>query len=88
METIGDAYMCVSGLPNRNEHRHVLEIARVTLGFINVARSIRVSHLGSAYVLRIRGGMHSGTVATGVIGRHAPRYCLFGDTVRGAVHGE
>ena len=40
VETIGDAYMMVSGVPTPNGKRHVLEIARVVLGFFDV-RSLR-----------------------------------------------
>ena len=39
VETIGDAYMVVSGLPERNELRHAGEIASMSLELINKVRT-------------------------------------------------
>ncbi|KAK6045241.1 adenylate/guanylate cyclase catalytic domain protein [Cooperia oncophora] len=45
VETIGDGYLCVSGLPHRNGQQHIKEICSMSLGFIESLRSFRIPHL-------------------------------------------
>ncbi|KAK3705209.1 hypothetical protein QZH41_014003, partial [Actinostola sp. cb2023] len=83
VETIGDAYMVVSGLPISNGDRHAGEIASMSLHMLRDIRTFTVRHQPD-YKLKLRIGIHSGSVCAGVVGIKMPRYCLFGDTVNTA----
>lgn len=62
VETIGDAYMVVSGLPVRNGDRHAGEIASMALHMLNKMQRFAIRHRpGEPLQLRI--GIHSGKTA-------------------------
>ncbi|KAK3862993.1 hypothetical protein Pcinc_031197 [Petrolisthes cinctipes] len=76
VETVGDKYMAVSGLPDACDH-HARCIANLALDMMDKATGVIVD----GEQVHITVGMHSGEVVTGVIGQRMPRYCLFGNTV-------
>ncbi|OQV18687.1 Guanylyl cyclase GC-E [Hypsibius exemplaris] len=83
VETIGDAYMVVSGLPVANGNKHAGEIASVALELLYQCGRFKIRHLFDV-PLMLRIGIHTGSCAAGVVGLTMPRYCLFGDTVNTA----
>uniref|UniRef100_A0A671ULZ5 Guanylate cyclase n=1 Tax=Sparus aurata TaxID=8175 RepID=A0A671ULZ5_SPAAU len=87
VETIGDAYMVASGVPNRNGTRHAAEVANMSLDILHSIAAFKIKHMPEIKV-KIRIGLHSGAVVAGVVGLTMPRYCLFGDTVTTASHME
>ncbi|KAJ8267156.1 hypothetical protein GJAV_G00139150 [Gymnothorax javanicus] len=83
VETIGDAYMVSSGVPNRNGSRHAAEVSNMSLDILHCIGAFKMRHMPDVKV-KIRIGLHTGPVVAGVVGLTMPRYCLFGDTVNTA----
>ncbi len=81
IKTIGDAYMCASGLPlDDEEHaQNAVKAAIDMQEFITeLGRSKLIQDLP---VFRIRIGIHSGPVVSGVVGTKKFVYDIWGDTV-------
>ncbi|MBL7942110.1 MAG: hypothetical protein JNM00_05055, partial [Flavobacteriales bacterium] len=84
IKTIGDAYMCASGLFNFNKS-HAAEMVAFGLELLNAVQEInddRASHGETPW--RIRIGIHSGPVIAGVVGKKKFAYDIWGDTVNTA----
>lgn len=63
METIGDAYMVVSGLPVNNGIMHASEIARMALDLLSSMTTFSIRHRPGIQ-LKLRIGIHSGKETT------------------------
>lgn len=59
VETIGDGYLCVSGLPTRNGVEHAKDVADMSFSLLRGLKNFRIPHLpGERINLRI--GLHTG----------------------------
>ena len=59
VETIGDAYMVVSGLPAPNGINHAREIARMSLRLLEKVKTFRIRHRPNDK-MKLRIGLHTG----------------------------
>jgi guanylate cyclase soluble subunit beta len=78
VETIGDAYMCCSGLPVPDKH-HAENIANFAIAVVEAVKLVKSPVDGSPIQLRV--GIHTGSCTAGVVGTLTPHFCLFGDMV-------
>ncbi|NXH78914.1 ANPRA protein, partial [Hydrobates tethys] len=59
VETIGDAYMVVSGLPVHNGKLHAREIVHMALALLKAVKTFKIHHQPNDQ-LRLRIGVHTG----------------------------
>jgi guanylate cyclase len=82
VETVGDTYMLVSGVPKANT-THAGELATMALHLLQSIDKF-IFEARPEIKIRVRVGINTGQVVAGVIGSKMPRYCLFGDVVNTA----
>lgn len=71
VETIGDAYMVVSGLPVRNGKLHAREIAGMSLALLEQVKTFKIRHRPNDQ-LRLRVGIHTGrSIVMLIVGIHS-----------------
>ena len=78
VETIGDAYMCCSGLPEPDD-LNAVKIANFAIAVQECVKLVTSPLTGEP--IRLRVGIHSGHCMSGVVGTLTPHYCLFGDMI-------
>lgn len=79
IKTIGDAYMCVGGIPIPNKTNPIDMILSAFEMHEYMKRLIEESNSEHKWELRI--GMHTGKIIAGVVGKNKFAYDVWGDTV-------
>jgi class 3 adenylate cyclase len=79
IKTIGDSYMCASGLPTPNPAHawNAVQAAREMMEFVKSKRDVKDGYCH----FDIRIGIHTGPVVAGIVGLKKWQYDIWGDTV-------
>ncbi|MGQ1910716.1 adenylate/guanylate cyclase domain-containing protein [Marinifilum sp. RC60d5] len=84
IKTVGDAYMCAGGIPNKNRTNpiEVILAAMEIQHYMNEMKNNSIDERKAIWGLRV--GVHTGPVIAGVVGSKKISYDIWGDTVNTA----
>ncbi|MEO8854850.1 MAG: adenylate/guanylate cyclase domain-containing protein, partial [Ginsengibacter sp.] len=82
IKTIGDAYLCVSGLPDKKTH-NPLNVIAAAIEIIETIRQFK-NTFSKEKIFDIRIGIHTGPLVAGVVGDKKFAFDIWGDTVNTA----
>lgn len=81
IKTMGDAFLCVGGIPMRNKS-HPFDTILVGLRLQRIIKELGKEREESGRrALQLRIGIHSGPIIAGVVGKQKMTYDIWGDTV-------
>lgn len=81
IKTIGDAYMCVGGIPDENS-THAIDIVHAAIEMQQYVEQQKLIKLAAGKIFfEIRIGIHTGPVVAGIVGTKKFAYDIWGDTV-------
>jgi class 3 adenylate cyclase len=87
IKTIGDAYLCVSGVPAKHKD-HASNMIKAALEFQAFMKASVEDAPAGVDSLHMRVGIHTGPVVAGVVGSKKFAYDIWGDTVNIAARYE
>jgi class 3 adenylate cyclase len=79
IKTVGDAYICASGLSDRNDYP--TEMIKAALQMQAFLQQFELKHGDQRFQFNARIGIHYGPVVAGIVGTKKFAYDIWGDTV-------
>ena len=81
IKTIGDAYMCASGVPTQRDC-HALDMVKAAMEIQAYVKKVNLEKkMNNSPLWELRLGIHTGPVVTGVVGKSKFAYDIWGDAV-------